>query len=446
MAATRYLLRNLRLVNEGEIIETDLLLEDGRFAKIDGQISASGATELDCTGLTALPGLIDDQVHFREPGLTDKAEIATESRAAVAGGVTTFMDMPNVKPPSLTQALLAERYALAAQKSLANYSFYMGVSNDNYDEVVQTDPQNVCGIKVFLGASTGNLLVDDEHTLSKLFANAPCLIATHCESEAHIQANLQKAKDQYGEAIPMDQHPVIRDTEACYASSFWAVEMAKRYGTRLHVLHISTAKELALFRNDISTKAKRITAEACLHHLWFTDADYEALGARIKWNPAVKTEDDREAIWDAVRDGRIDVIATDHAPHTWAEKQNPYLSCPSGGPLVQHLLPGLLACHQQGRISLERIALKTAHAVADCFGIKDRGYVREGYWADLVLVDLNSPWTVAQDNILAKCGWSPFEGTTFPSQVKYTFVSGELAYADGKLHDQVRGKRLEFSR
>lgn len=443
----RYILKNARIVNEGEIKSNDLLIEDERIVKIDRQIAVNGNyTEIDCDGLTLMPGVIDDQVHFREPGLTHKADIYTEARAAVAGGVTSYMEMPNVKPQTLTQELLEAKYELGREKSLANYSFYMGTSNDNTDEVLKTDPSTVCGIKIFMGASTGNMLVDDEKILERVFANAPVLIATHCEDEATIQKNLAAAKAKYGEDIPMDQHPVIRSEKACYLSSSFAAGLARKNNTRLHILHISTAKETELFQNDVPLEQKLITSEACIHHLWFTDADYREKGSFIKWNPAVKTENDRSGIWDALLSDKIDVIATDHAPHTMEEKQNNYLNAPSGGPLVQHSLVAMLDFYHQGKISLEKIAGKMSHDVARCFQIKERGYIREGYYADLVLVDLEKPWKVGKENILAKCGWSPFEGHQFRSSVIHTFVSGHLAYSEEVFDESVKGKRLLFNR
>lgn len=439
-------IKNGTLVNEGSQQEQDLLIKHGRIFRIAGNINEVADHTIDARGLHILPGVIDDQVHFREPGLTHKGEIATESRAAVAGGVTSYMEMPNVKPPTLTQELLQQKYDRAAAVSPANYSFYMGVSNDNLAEVLKTDCRQVCGIKVFMGSSTGNLLVDDEHVLSQLFRDAPCLIATHCEDEDTVRNNMETARAIFGSNVPMSQHPVIRSEEACYLSSSRAVELAKKHGTRLHILHISTARETELFRNDIPIEEKRITSEACIHHLWFTDADYEARGARIKWNPAVKTENDRAGIWQALLDDRIDVVATDHAPHTLEEKSNDYFNCPSGGPLIQHTLVAMLDFYHQGHIPLERIPEKMSHAVARCFQLKERGYLREDYWADLAIVNLNAPWKVQPENIRAKCGWSPFEGHTFQSEVAWTVVSGQLAYGEGRVDENVRGMRLEFDR
>lgn len=439
-------IRSATVVNEGKQFVADVLIKGGFIEKIDGQIDAPSAKEINAEGLYLLPGCIDDQVHFREPGLTHKANIYTESRAAVAGGITSFMEMPNTVPNTLTQDLLADKYQIGAKDSLANYSFFMGASNDNIDEVLRTDIKNVCGVKVFMGSSTGNMLVDNPTTLENIFSNSPMLVATHCEDEATIRANLQHYKELYGEDIPVTMHPIIRSEEACYLSSSLAVDLAKKHGTRLHILHISTERETWLFDNTIPLKDKKITAEACIHHLWFSDKDYETKGNFIKWNPAVKTEQDRKGILNAVLDGRIDVIATDHAPHTIEEKSQPYLKAPSGGPLVQHALPAMLEFYHQDKISLERIAQKMAHDVAVCFQIEKRGYIREGYWADLVLVKLNSPRTVAKNNILYKCGWSPFEGTTFQSKIDTTIVSGNIVWQDGKLIDNSRGRRLAFER
>ncbi|GAA3972631.1 dihydroorotase [Mucilaginibacter dorajii] len=440
------LIKSTTVVNENKQFIADVLIKDGLIERIDANINAHTDEVINAQGLHLLPGLIDDQVHFREPGLTYKADIHSESRAAVAGGITSFMEMPNTVPNTLTQQLLEDKYEIASRNSLANYSFFMGASNDNLDEVLRTDTANVCGIKVFMGSSTGNMLVDNPTTLDNLFANSPMLIAVHCEDEATIKSNLNHYKQLLGENIPIGLHPKIRSAEACYLSSSLAVELAKKHNTRLHILHISTALETHLFDNTIPLKDKRITAEACVHHLWFTDADYETKGNFIKWNPAVKKESDRDAVLAAVLDGKIDVIATDHAPHTLAEKEQPYLQAPSGGPLVQHALPALLELHHHGKMSLEQIVEKTAHNVATCFQIDKRGFIREGYWADLVLVDLNKPWNVNRSNILYKCGWSPFEGTTFRSKVAYTIVSGNVAYTNGSLIEGKAGKRLNFNR
>ncbi len=440
------LIKSATIVNENKQTVADVLVKDGFIERIDGQINAGADKEINAEGLYLFPGCIDDQVHFREPGLTHKANIYTESRAAAAGGITSFMEMPNTVPNTLTQQLLADKYQIAAQTALTNYSFFMGASNDNIDEVLRTDTSNVCGIKVFMGSSTGNMLVDNPRTLENIFSQSPMLVATHCEDEATIQNNLAHYKQLLGENIPVKLHPKIRSAEACYLSSSMAVELAKKHGTRLHILHISTERETHLFDNTIPLKDKKITAEACIHHLWFTDKDYETKGNLIKWNPAVKTEDDRDGILKAVLDGRIDVIATDHAPHTLEEKSQSYLKAPSGGPLVQHALPAMLELYHQGKISLEQIAQKMAHSVADCFQIDRRGYIREGYWADLALVNLNSPWTVNRDNILYKCKWSPFEGTTFQSKIAATIVSGNLVWENDKLIEGTNGKRLGFVR
>jgi len=439
------LIKSATIVNEGKQFVADLFIKDGYIERIGSNIDTHADKVINAEGLYLLPGVIDDQVHFREPGLTHKANIHSESRAAVAGGITSFMEMPNTVPNTLTQDLLQDKYDIAAQNSLANYSFFMGASNDNLDEVLRTDIKNVCGIKVFMGSSTGNMLVDNPSTLENLFANAPTLIATHCEDEATIKRNLAHYKELYGDNITIEMHPLIRSAEACYLSSSMAVELAKKHNTRLHILHISTGIEPQLFDNQTPLKDKRITAEACVHHLWFSDKDYATKGNYIKWNPAVKTEQDRDQILAAVLDGHIDVIATDHAPHTIEEKAQLYLQAPSGGPLVQHALPAVLELHHQGKITLEQVAEKMAHNVAICFQIEKRGYIREGYWADLVLVDLNKPWTVNKNNILYKCGWSPFEGTSFRSSITHTFVSGNLVW-DGGLIEGTNGKRLSFER
>lgn len=442
-----YLIKEASIVNEGRITVGDVLIKGDRIEKMGSSLSVEPrVTEVDGKGLHLFPGVIDDQVHFREPGLTHKGNIFTESRAAVAGGVTSFMEMPNVNPQTITQELLEAKYKIGAKNALANYSFYMGSTNENLDEVLKTDPANVCGIKIFMGSSTGNMLVDDPETLEKIFCNAPILIATHCEDEATIRANTEKFVAQYGDDIPFKYHPIIRSEEACYLSSSKAIELATKCNARLHILHISTGKETNLFTNEIPLKEKRITSEACIHHLWFSDQDYDEKGSFIKWNPAVKTANDRDQIWKALLDDRIDVIATDHAPHTLEEKQNPYTKAPAGGPLIQHTLNAMIDFYHEGKISLERIAEKMSHAVADCFEVKERGYIREGYKADLVLVDLNKPWTVTRDNIRAKCGWSPFEGHTFKSTIEKTFVSGHLAYSDGKLDESQMGQRLSFDR
>lgn len=440
------LIKNAQVVNEGEVKAQDLLIKNGRIEKIAGTIDATADKEINAEGLHLFPGLIDDQVHFREPGLTHKANIFTESRAAVAGGTTSFMEMPNTVPNTLTQKLLQDKYDIAQDSSLANYSFFMGAANDNLDEVLKTNPRDVCGIKIFMGSSTGNMLVDNEQSLEAIFSQAPTLIATHCEDEATIQANLAAYKEKYGDNVTIEMHPLIRSAEACYLSSSKAVELAKKNNTRLHILHISTAKETGLFDNSIPLEQKRITAEACIHHLWFSDADYKTKGNFIKWNPAVKTADDRDAILKAVLDGHIDVIATDHAPHTIEEKSQAYLQAPSGGPLVQHALQALIDLVKQGKMTLEQLVQKSAHNTATLFQIEQRGYIREGYWADLVLVDLNKPYTVNKSNILSKCGWSPFEDYTFSSTIEHTLVSGNIAYSNGAIVEVGSGHRLLFNR
>lgn len=440
------LIKNAHVVNEGSIQVLDLFIKNGRIEKIAGSIDMDADQVINAEGLHLFPGLIDDQVHFREPGLTHKANIFTESRAAVAGGTTSFMEMPNTVPNTLTQKLLQDKYDIGQDSSLANYSFFMGAANDNLDEVLKTNPRDVCGIKVFMGSSTGNMLVDNEKALEAIFSQAPTLIATHCEDEATIQANLAKYKDQYGENVSIEMHPLIRSAEACYLSSSKAVELAKKNNTRLHILHISTAQETGLFDNTIPLDQKRITAEACIHHLWFSDADYKSKGNFIKWNPAVKTANDRDAILKAVLDGHIDVIATDHAPHTIEEKSQAYLQAPSGGPLVQHALQALLDMVKQGKMTLEQMVQKTAHNTAILFQIEQRGFIREGFWADLVLVDLNKPYTVTKENILSKCAWSPFENHTFTSTIEHTIVSGLLAYTKGQIQEVGSGHRLLFNR
>ena len=441
------LIKGATLINEEKVFTADVRVLEDRIAEIGQNLEAQENEEvIDASGKYLLPGLIDDQVHFREPGLTHKATINSESRAAVAGGITSYMEMPNTVPNALTQELLQDKYDIAAKTSLANYSFFMGASNDNLEEVLKTDKTKVCGIKVFMGSSTGNMLVDDEQTLEKLFSNVDMLIATHCEDEPTIKANEARAREEFGEDVPIEQHPIIRSHEACYLSSSRAVAMARKYNTRLHILHISTARELDLFDNTIPLQEKRITSEACVHHLWFNDGDYEEKGTLIKWNPAVKTRIDQEAILEAVLDDRIDVIATDHAPHTLEEKENTYFMAPSGGPLVQHNLVALLEFHKRGKISLEKIVRKACHNPAIMFDIRDRGFIREGYKADLVLVDPDKSWTVDRSNVIAKCGWSPFEGTEFSHTVTHTFVNGVLAYENGRINEDVRGERLLFDR
>ncbi len=443
---SKRLITNVRVVNEGRIFDTDLLIEDGRITRVDSEIVPDGSTEiLDATGLYLIPGMIDDQVHFREPGLTHKADIASESAAAVAGGVTSYMDMPNVMPPTTTRTLLADKFALAARKSRANYSFYLGASNDNIDQIRELNVHEACGVKVFMGASTGNLLVNNPDTLEKIFADAPVPVVTHCEDTPTILANEETFRAKYGENVPIAFHPHIRSEQACYKSSSIAVELARQHQTRLHVLHLSTAQEMELF-STAATPDKRITAEVCVHYLFYDQNDYRDKGTLIKCNPAIKTSRDRDALVDAVNDGRIDVIATDHAPHTWDEKNRTYFKAPSGLPLVQHALLILLELYHWNRLSLETIVQKACHAPAEVFDIKDRGYIREGYWADLVLIDLHGGYTVSEDNILYKCAWSPFTGHTFHSKVWATFVNGDLAYRDGALLGATRGRPLEFNR
>ncbi len=444
---SKILIKNATIVNENRTFEGNILIENQRIIKVseDEIIESELAEIIDASGLHCIPGMIDDQVHFREPGLTHKAEIATESKAALAGGITSYMEMPNTVPNTLTQELLEDKYKRAAEVSWVNYSFFMGASNDNLEEVLKTDPKTVCGVKVFMGSSTGNMLVDKKEVLERLFAECDMLIATHCEDEPTVRANMAEYRGKYGEDVPIECHPLIRSEEACYKSSSMAVELARKHDARLHILHISTAKELELFEKG-PIKGKRITSEACIHHLWFTDEDYASKGTKIKWNPAVKKASDRDAIINAVNNDVIDVIATDHAPHTIEEKNSTYFKAPSGGPLVQHALVALLEHHHNGKMSLEKIVEKTSHAVADCFDIEDRGYIREGYFADLVLVDLDSEWEVNADNLLYKCGWSPFEGTKFSSKVKKVLVNGSLAYNDGEFNNNRDTMRLTFNR
>jgi dihydroorotase len=440
------ILRSATIVNEGKQEVADVYIKDGIIQKIGVNLSTVENTkEYNLEGKYLLPGCIDDQVHFREPGLTHKANIGTESRAAVAGGITSFMEMPNTVPNALTQELLEDKYVIGSNTSIANYSFFMGASNDNLDEVLKTDGKKVCGVKIFMGSSTGNMLVDREQTLEGLFANVPpMLIATHCEDELTIKANIEKYKAIYGEDVPIEMHPVIRNEEACYLSSSLAVRLAKKFNTRLHILHISTAKELALFDNTIPLEQKMITAEACIHHMWFSDEDYKTKGNFIKWNPAVKTASDRDAIFQGVLDNKIDVIATDHAPHTLEEKNQSYFKAPSGGPLVQHALQAMLEKVKEGKISIERVVEKMAHAPAILFKIQNRGFIREGYFADLVVVDAISQ-TVTKENLLYKCGWSPFEGTTFSHSILKTFVNGNLVYDNGKIIEGTTGARMTFN-
>ena len=442
------ILRAGTIVNEGKQFVADILIKNNRIEKIEPSIQNTEAIEeINIEGKYVLPGCIDDQVHFREPGLIHKATIRSESRAAVAGGITSFMEMPNTVPNTLTQILLEDKYQIAAKSSLANYSFFMGASNDNIDEVLRTNGRNVCGVKIFMGSSTGNMLVDNEETLTNLFSKVPpMLIATHCEDEATVRHNLKIYKEKYGEDIPVEAHPLIRSAEACYISSSMAVQLAKKYNTRLHILHISTEKELSLFDNTIPLEDKLITAEACVHHLWFSSEDYKTKGNWIKWNPAVKEASDRDAIFQAVLDNRIDVIATDHAPHTIEEKSQAYSKAPSGGPLVQHALLAMLEKVNEGKISIEKVVEKMAHSPAVLFRIEDRGYIREGYFADLVIVDPKHTETVSRNNVLYQCGWSPFEGVTFHHKIDKTFVNGNLVYADGNVIEGQFGERLLFNR
>ena len=441
-----YLLKNGTIINEGRVFTSDILIKEDRIEKIGGIIENNcGAVEIDASGKLIIPGCIDDQVHFREPGLTHKGTIFSESRAAVAGGITSFMEMPNTVPNALTQELLEEKYAIASKSSIANFSFFMGASNDNLDEVLKTNPTNVCGIKVFMGSSTGNMLVDNEKALEGLFSQVGMLIATHCEDENTIKANLEKAKTLYGEHIPIQEHPIIRSEEACYKSSAFAVSMARKYGSRLHVLHISTEKETHLFDNTIPLEQKKITAEACIHHLWFTEKDYNSKGNFIKWNPAVKKESDRLGIWKALLDNRIDVIATDHAPHTLQEKNQSYFNAPSGGPLVQHGLLAMLEKVKEGEISLEKIVDKMCHSPAILFRIKERGFIREGYKADLVVISQEKSPIVTKENCLYSCAWSPFEGIQFSHTIEKTFVNGNIVFKDNTIYDGKLGQRLIFN-
>ncbi len=442
------LIKNAKIVNEGTITEGDVLIEDEYISEIAEQISVKSSDWkiIDAEGNYLIPGMIDDQVHFREPGLTHKADIESESKAAVAGGITSFIEQPNTVPNAVTQELLEDKYKIASEKSYANYSFMMGATNDNLDEVLKTNPKNVAGIKMFLGSSTGNMLVDNPEVIEKIFSNTKMLIAVHCEDETTIKNNLAHYKEEFGEDISVAYHPKIRSAEACYLSSSQAIELAKKTGARLHIFHISTAKETELFTNKIPLEEKQITAEVCVHHLWFTDEDYAKKGNFIKWNPAVKSATDKEALWKALLDGRIDNIATDHAPHTLEEKSKKYLDAPSGGPLVQHALVALFETHLQGKISIEKIVEKACHNPAKIFKIEKRGFITPGYYADLVIVNSHQPWTVKKDNVLYKCGWSPFEGTNFKSKITHTFVNGKLIYQNGKVKNEKAGQRLLFER
>ena len=443
------LIKNAQIVNENNEFLGSIYVEDGKIKHIykSNELPKLNPDKvIDATGKYLFPGIIDDQVHFREPGLTHKAEIYTESKAAIAGGITSFMEMPNTVPQATTLELLEEKYQIANEKSLANYSFYMGATNDNIEEIKKVNPKNVCGVKVFMGSSTGNMLVDNIDSLSRIFKESPVLIATHCEDEDTIRKNTAFYRDKFGENLPIKYHPMVRSEEACYKSSSLAVELAKKYNSRLHILHLSTAKELDLFDNTLPSAEKRITAEVCVHHLWFSDKDYETHGTRIKWNPAIKTEKDRQALLDGLKRNQIDVIATDHAPHTIDEKNNTYFNAPSGGPLVQHSLVSMLELHHQQKISLYEIVNKMCHAPADIFRIDKRGYIREGYWADLILLDLNMPWKVSPENILSKCKWSPFEGHEFKSKITHTIVNGNIVYQNDLFNEDVKGNRLVFNR
>ena len=441
------LIQNATIVNENKIFKGDILIENEIITKISSKIKPTKNIEvINAEGKYLIPGFIDDQVHFREPGLTHKANIATESRAAIAGGITTFIEMPNTVPQATTQDLLEEKFKIAAVDSYANYSFMFGGTNDNLEELLKTDPKKVAGIKLFLGSSTGNMLVDNEEILEKIFSSTKMIISVHCEDEGTIRKNTAIYKEKYGENIPLKYHPLIRSEEACYLSSSKAIELAKKTGARLHIFHLSTEKETHLFRNDIPLEEKQITAEVCIHHLWFSDKDYEEKGTHIKWNPAVKTEKDRLGLWKALLDDRIDVLATDHAPHTLDEKNNNYLNAPSGGPLVQHAIIALLEKVKEGVIPIEKAVEKMSHNPAKLFQIEKRGFIKEGYFADIVLIDMNKPQTVSKDNILYKCGWSPFEGTTFSSTITHTFVNGNLIFNNGIFNDDIKGKRVTFNR
>ena len=440
------IIKNAKIVNENKIYNSDVLIVDKKIKKISSNINVSAERILDAKGLHLFPGIIDDQVHFREPGLTHKANIYTESKAAIAGGITSYMEMPNTKPQVLTQDLLEEKYQIASKKSLANYSFFMGVSNDNLNEVLKTNPKNVGGIKVFMGSSTGNMLVDNVTVLEKLFKKSPTIIAVHCEDEEIVKKNLNSAIEKFGTNIPLTEHPKIRSEEACFKSSSLAISLAKKHNTRLHVFHISTEKELSLFKNNTPLENKLITSEACIHHLYFDENDYKKKGSLIKWNPSVKKVSDKKALLKAVINDKIDVIATDHAPHTIDEKSKPYLQAPSGGPLVQHALPAMLELYHQKKISLKKIIEKMCHNPAICFNVEKRGFIKEGYYADLILVNLNSPWKVNKENLLYKCNWSPFEGDIFKSKITHTIVNGNIVYNNGVFYERDKGMRLTFKR
>ena len=440
------LIKNASIVNEGKIFISDLLIEDKKIKQISEKIDVLPDIEIDATGKYLFPGIIDDQVHFREPGLTHKANIYTESKAAVAGGITSYMEMPITNPQSLTQELLEQKFKIAEEDSLANFTFFMGVSNNNLEEVLKTDPKTVGAIKIFMGSSTGDMLVDDRKVLEEIFSKTPMLIAVHCEDENIIQENILKAKKRFGEDVPISEHPNIRSEEACFKSSSFAVELAKKHDSRLHVFHLSTEKEIELFDNTIPLSEKRITAEVCIHHLWFDESDYQEKGTLIKWNPSVKKKSDQEALFQALLDDKLDVIASDHAPHTIIEKNNTYFNSPSGGPLVQHTLTAMLEFYKDRKITLEKVVEKMCHNPAICFQIEDRGFVKEGFFADLVLVDLEKSREVTKENILYKCGWSPFEGQTFHSTITHTFVNGHIAYEHGSFDESKKGERLKFNR
>lgn len=448
MAKNTILLKNARIINEGKIFDGDILIEDAFIKEIDSSISAKSAQVkvIDVEGNYVMPGVIDDQVHFREPGLTHKATIETESKAAIAGGITSFVEMPNTNPQTVNLEAMKEKFRIASKSSYANYSFMFGGTNDNLDEILKVDPKDVAGLKLFLGSSTGNMLVDNPEVLEKIFSSTDMVISVHCEDEQTIKNNLEAYLKEYGDDIPMEMHPKIRSEEACYLSSSKAIELAKKTGARLHVFHLSTGRETKLFSNKLSLKEKKITAEVCIHHLWFTDEDYEKKGTLIKWNPAVKTAKDRDELWKALLDDRIDVIATDHAPHTWEEKNNVYTQAPSGGPLVQHALVAMFEMHHRGKISLEKLVEKMCHNPAILFEVEKRGFIREGYYADLVVVNPANPWTVNKSNILYKCGWSPFEGVTFKSRITHTLLNGNVAYESSKVNEKRFAKRLTFNR
>jgi len=440
------LVKNAKIVNEGIMFESDILLQDDIILKIDSDISTRDAKVIDVQGSFVLPGVIDDQVHFREPGLTHKDDIASGSRAAIAGGITTFMEQPNTNPQTTTIEKLEEKFTIAYNTSYANYSFLFGCTNDNLEELKKLDKNACSGVKLFLGSSTGNMLVDNEGVIEKIFKNTEMVISAHCEDETTIRKNLKMYREKYGDDIPLKYHPLIRSEEACYLSSSKAIALAEKTGARLHVFHLSTGKETHLFRNDIPLEEKKITSEVCVHHLWFSDTDYEDKGTLIKWNPAVKTERDRDQLWEALLDDRIDVVASDHAPHTIEEKDNVYTTAPSGGPLVQHALLAMFKKYKDGRIGLEKIVEKMCHNPAILFQIKKRGFIREGYFADLAVVNVNAPWQVSKNNIIYKCGWSPFEGITFGAKITHTFVNGHLAYENGSFSEFKKARRLTFER